>query len=378
MGRKQKWEKEFEAYDAAAENKKIDELSKKFESKTLKREENEELKKSMALRNNIKKVENIIEFKNHLELQRTIINKQIEFENLKNGQMQKGIETNKELEKELEEIQNKLDEVNGKLKAKNLSEEEKTKLSEEKTKLIAKRNINNQKFASNQQLLDVVKGKDEKVDLKKLEEEKNEIGIKISKCCFAGKLLMAGKSWEYIYAKSGEGKKYTSKDGKLTEKYSSKSEKIPEKQDSKSKQEELKEDELLEQVGKELGKNVKEINEEPKELAKQSEFQRKHPKLAKFVASFRNIFSRKNKKKETEKENRNEEKTEKEETKSERDEFLDYLKDISEKGMNEKFYEDAKEKLAQNKKKAYERESTKFGKDYAEMSYHEDENEKDI
>ena len=53
------------------------------------------------------------------------------------------------------------------------------------------------------------------------------------------------------------------------------------------------------------------------------------------------------------------------------------LKVVSEKGVDKVKKENAQQKFAENKKAAYIRETNKFGKDYADMSYKEDE-EKEI
>ena len=56
MGRKQRWEKEFEAYDKQAEIKKINELSAKFEEKSITRDEYTQLKKLISIYENVEKI----------------------------------------------------------------------------------------------------------------------------------------------------------------------------------------------------------------------------------------------------------------------------------------------------------------------------------
>ena len=113
---------------------------------------------------------------------------------------------------------------------------------------------------------------------------------------------------------------------------------------------------------------------EEKALVAQSKFEQKHPKLAKFFNSVKNIFNRKENKVEKNKEVE-EEKEVKEEIKSQRDEFMDYLKQVAEKGMEKQAEDTLKEKFAQNKKEAYKRETEKFGKNYADRSYNSKEND---
>ena len=55
MGRKQRLEKEFEAYDKQAEIKKINELSAKFEEKSITRDEYTQLKKLISIYENVEK-----------------------------------------------------------------------------------------------------------------------------------------------------------------------------------------------------------------------------------------------------------------------------------------------------------------------------------
>ena len=43
-----------------------------------------------------------------------------------------------------------------------------------------------------------------------MEEKRENIGIKIGKCCFVGRLLMVRKNWDDIQIKFTENQKYTS------------------------------------------------------------------------------------------------------------------------------------------------------------------------
>lgn len=413
MGRKQKWEKEFEAYDVMAETKKINELTRKFEDKSISKQEYEELKKSIAKYDNIKKVSNIIEVKKQLEADREKINKKIEEikKYQKNEESNKKIlEENKKLEEELNKIQEELSEVSNKLKENNLSEDERKKLENKKSELIEKKDKNNEKFVENQGKISTDTENKEIKDIKELEDEKNDIGKKISDCCFVGRLLMDGKNWEYIEVKYEQKmQKYTDKDNSLSSKVDS--QRRIQKEEKNEGKEEV--DETIKETEKEIGKEVEKINneeskidsekeEETVALTEQTEFQRKHPRLAKIFDSIKNLFNRKNSlkkemqyesiikeeipeeviKKEIDVEPKEvvnkeieKEETLKEETKVEktqRDEFLDYLKVVSEKGIDQVKKDVAKQKFEENKKAAYARETEKFGKEYAEMSYKEE------
>ena len=414
MVRKQKWEIEFEKYNEQEEILKINELSTKFEEKNITKEEYKELKKSYAKYKNIKKVANIIELKKQLETERKKLDKEIkelkqqEEDENKN---KKVIEDNVEgkLEEELNGIQQELADVLKKLKSNDLSVEDRKELEGKKTELMKKRDDNNKKFAECQKILS--SNKDNKItknkkDIKELEEKRENIGIKIGKCCFVGRLLMVGKNWDDIQIKITENQKYTSKDSKLNDKVKEESKKTDKEIDTTLKETDeqisndvksIKEDEKDEKEEKENTEKENTENEETS-LVKTTEFQEKHPRLAKIFAAIKKILPRKNKKQEniieqevkekiTEQESKENDTKQKEtnketdkeidkeiteETKTQRDEFFDYLKVVSEKGVNQANKDEAKAKLTEIKKAAYARETEKFGKEYAERSYKED------
>ena len=70
MVRKQKWEKEYEEYDKLAEAEKINEVSLKFDNKTITKEELKWFNEAVAKFKNVEKVANIIEYKEQLEERR--------------------------------------------------------------------------------------------------------------------------------------------------------------------------------------------------------------------------------------------------------------------------------------------------------------------
>lgn len=424
MSRKQKWEKEFEEYDEQNSAKIINELSTKFNEKSITKDEYTQLNKMISIYKNVKKVANIVELKNQLEEKRDKINKEIE--NIKKEQeleekIKKEIVPEEQLEEELNKIQEELSDVSKKLNSKDLSEDEKDKLEKQKIELLNKKEENNKKFVENRKNISKIEQKKDVKDIKKLEEEKNDLGIKISKCCFAGKMLMAGKNWDYIEIQYEKNKKYNSKDRKLAEKVSQQEKKEEqEKQDNIKieKQEKDETDKTIAEIGNEIGKDVEKIsqeryssienNEEIKALTKQSKFKEKHPRLAKIFDSIKNLFNRKNNEKDNKQDETIIEETpkvelKKEETpnieiqkdenskakvqrevikieeqkskKTDRDEFLDYLKVVSEKGMNQAKKDTTKQKFEENKKAAYARETEKFGEKYAKMSYKEKQTE---
>lgn len=377
MVRKQKWEKEYEEYDKLAEAEKINEVSLKFDNKTITKEELKWFNEAVAKFKNVEKVANIIEYKEQLEERREKINKEIEkVKEYQKGEenIKKSIENNEKLEKELNDIQNSLSYVSKKLQAKDLTEDERTELQEKRKNLISKKDLNNKKYAENQVKISKKSEGKELKNLKELEEEKENLGIKIGKCCFVGRMLMAGKSWQYIEVKYEQNRKYTDKHNSLTSKVDS--------QRNNKKEEKISENRILDETLTKIGKEVKKINNDEKKknskeqeqslaIVEQTKFQKKHPRLAKIFASVKNFFNKNKKVDDTEIDTFK--KVVEEVSHDKRDEFLDYLKVVSEKGIDQVKKDNAKQKLAENKKIAYTRETEKFGKDYAKMSYKESE-----
>lgn len=361
MKNKKEWEMKFERYDANAETKKIEVLTEKLNNKTITKEEYNELKKAETINKNIKQVANIIELKKELEEAQSKIKKEIAKINDEKKEHEKDEEIEKDdetLEKELNKIQAELEIVEKSLKNTNLKDNDRKKLEDKYKDLINKRDENNKLFVKNQRKGKENKKTDREVNLEELEKKSIELGVKIGKCHLAGRILMAGGTWNSIYVKNSKNQKYKAKNGKITEKFGK------------------------ETIGKtldQIGKNVSQImekqnpdNRKTKEetaLTITSKFEQKHPKLARFFNMAKNIFWRKDKKKV---ETQPTQDTENSETKSQRDEFIDYLKQVAENGkdgIKQQDKEAAKARLELKKKEAYERETNKFGKAYAEKSY---------
>ena len=240
------------------------------------------------------------------------------------------------------------------------------KLEDKYKELINKKDENNKLFVKNQDKVRNKKKSDKEIDLEELKKKSDELGVKIGKCHFVGRLLMAGKTWDSIYVEYNKNEKYKSKNEKITEKFGK--------------------DTINKTLGQ-IGKNVAQImeiqnvdNEKNKgetALTQPSKFEQKHPKLANILNKVKNIFKKKDKNKVKEQLAQD---TENSETKSQRDEFIDYLKQVAEKGkdgIEKQNREAAKERLEAKKKEAYERETSKFGKAYAEKSYTNESKEDD-
>ena len=206
--KKRKWERDYEEYSNSTElDEKISFLEYAQENNGLNnglnKEEYKELKKLIAIKENLPKVKNILELKDQLLAQKEEIQKEIaERQKLAkiNAECQKLDEEMKKLEEEkvtLEEgLKNnpeKKAEIQGKLKANQ-----------------AKINQNNKDFGDKQEILlkhkrqedeNAKQGKENKFKGKSTEELQNEvlqISSNISKCNLACNKLMQGYSWQSV------------------------------------------------------------------------------------------------------------------------------------------------------------------------------------
>lgn len=370
MGKKKEWERKFEEYDINAETKKIDVLTEKLNNKTITKKEYSELKRTETINKNIKQVANILEFKKELEEAQSKIKKEIAKINKdkKNNEKDEDVEKDDAtLEKELNEIQKELEIVEKSLKNTNLKENDRKNLEDKYKDLIHKKDENNKLFVKNQNKeMKKMKKNDKEVSLEELEKKSMELGVKIGKCHLVGRILMAGGTWDSIYVKDSKNEKYKAENGKITEKFG---------KDTVNK--------TLGQIGKNVAQIMEtqnvdnEKNKGETALTQPSKFEQKHPKLANILNKVKNIFKKKDKNKVKEQLAQD---TQNSETKSQRDEFIDYLKQVAEKGkdgIEKQNREAAKERLEAKKKEAYERETNKFGKAYAEKSYTNESKEDD-
>lgn len=394
MGEKRKWEVEFLKYNQFDEKDKIDQLKEKFNNKTITREEYDELKKKEKVFNNIFKVANINEFKNKLEDRRKeVIDEISKYEKFEKAQ----VEVLK-LEREMNEIQKRIENFTVILKDKSLAEEQRNKAENSYYKLLKACDENNKKFHNANKI--VIEGKGLKQDdLKKLKEEKQELNFKIGECNLAGKNLMKGYSWDSVRVASIErGKKFTANQ-KLSRKNenaktaTSKVEEFPMEEVSKKLMKDA--DEMADNGNKSALKKVfdgiknrfsskeKESNNEETALKKQSFFEKHFPTFTKMFKNIRAKFSYTdpNKQKNENKEMNNEVKENNTEN-IKREEFIDYLQRIAENGIYEveedkdERMKNARERLNQRKQEAYERETKKFGKEYAKKSLDNDGEER--
>lgn len=371
MGKKRSWEVEYEKYLNGDIDKLYDDLKIKLENKTISKDDYKQMQKIENVKANISKVTNILELRNHLQDKLKKLKdekKKIETLEAQEENIAKADKEAKKLEEELNKITGEKEKIQKDLKNPDLSADEKAKLEQNLVELDGKIKENNDKFSNNQKILD---GKNSNVSNKekfathKKSVEKDIIGVssKISKCNMVANNLMQGASWDSIDLKLENWKeRYTSKE-KIVEKVKGTSKEDVQKENTSKgidNEENIDLSQKIEATTEELLKEKEEDKDkEEKSLQEVSEFEKKHPRLAKIGKWFKDKWNkiRGNKNKE-EKDNKDEkgkveeEKTEQEETQSSdnnRDEFRQYLKDVAEKGMKQT----AREKLDAAKEKAY-------------------------
>lgn len=388
-----KWEKEYDDFKNGKMDMKIKNLEDKVNSnpRTADAKEYEEFKKLDKVRKNIDKVTNIIELRDKIQMDLdSIKDEQARRKTLNNANKEK-----EQIEEKLNEIIKKRDILQKKLKSE--TEKRKTKKvdndKETPEEMEAKKQLNqinvefdknNQQYISNQNVfLNNEKNKSPKltkISDENLEKKAFELSTKKSKCNFVANNLMKGLTWDSIEIQldtKWKDRKFKSKD-KLSEKIIKNDEKEVNADESKatSKEEEKKTDDSIEnledKIIKETEKNIKDSEKpEEKALAIKSDFAEKHPRLAKIGQWFKEKFAKEPEIEKNIPEDKKEDKNAEdiEENRGSDNEFKEYLKEVAEKGMEEL----KKEKLDEAKRRAHERETEKFGKDYADNSYNEDE-----
>ncbi|MCI8411089.1 MAG: hypothetical protein HFJ40_01300 [Clostridia bacterium] len=367
MGKK--WEENYSKYKNGEMDSMYVSLKEKIENKKATKEEYNEYKKIEKIKSNIPKVANIVELRDTFKKEYDDIKGELaRIENIKNARKEENA-----LEDELNKINEQISKVEKQLKRKDLNKDDKDKLEKEHTDLLNKRNDNNKKYQDVQKMFEDNRvAKNAKLNkmstIEELNKEAFELSTKISKCNMVANNLMQGLNWNTIELRldNWKAKKYTN------------SEKTSEKS---KKDNEIDLDALGQKIMNQTKKIIKDRennddididdidyidDKEEKGLTVKSQFDIKHPRLAKmkdwFKDKFRNITG-KNKSKEEKSENNEEQKVSKD------NEFKNYIRQVAEKGMDEVKKEQIEDKRRQLQKAAYKRETEKFGEDYAKMSY---------
>ena len=351
-----------------------------------------EVKKRTRIKDNIEKVNNILDLKKLLNDRLDKLNNELGVYEIAKSSIDnmKGITSDIEklktsMEKSEQDL-NKLYEEKNNLKAKlktvkaNTVEEQeiKDKINEVEGK-IGKNNSEYKKLLENMQAKEGLKGHEEenqkglakkiqKLNDKEIEKEKVEISSKISKCNFAINRLMEGYTYDSVELAldKWEDRSFKGKDTPIS--------KVSEKHREKDKNIDI------ESLSDKIIKNAEELTggDSENKLVEVSEFEQKHPRLAKITNWVKNKWNKFRGKDSKQPEQQKEEEKQ-ESSKDSHEDFKKYLREVAEKGLDTVKREEAQTKLEENKKKAYDREKAKFGKDYAEQSYHmQDDDEHEI
>ena len=269
------------------------------------------------------------------------------------------------LDKENEALMAKVAKIQKKLKSKDISAEDKKKLQEELQKTNMKCEENNETYVKTTEGLKQAEqknGKFEKFDKEDLKMMSNKLSIQSSKVNFYANRLMKGYSIEAIKVSD----KTTDWSMKAKGKEAEKTKNLKNATKKNGKIDLMTEEELAADVKKIMAEKKK---EEEKGMVKVSEFDQKHPRLAKIKNFFSNI---KNKVFNSKKKNEEAEKKEtKEQTIDKHKKFVKVLKDmdqyeifdVAEKGMDgikEDRMSEAKKKLMENKQKSAEESKAKY------------------
>ena len=377
--KKQKWEVLFEDYSSGNLDKKIKELednhSIEIKNKKDTKDKGESTKNYMKqkkqlenIKENLPKIQNLIEFKDKVSTTKNEIDS--ELKNRKN--LSNLTEEQEMLDKEIELIMSITEQLNQKLKSKDISDEDRKKIQEQLDKADKKRAENSDRYAKNSQELLNPKGKlgkFEKISNEDLEMMSSKLSIQLSKVNFYGNRLIKGYNIESIKASEKTSDWKMKALGKDAEKM------------SELRATAKNEKEIEKTTGKLITKDVE--KDEEKSMIEVSEFEQKHPRLAKIKKFFTNLRDKIHKTsdkddkgdeeeikegKEESKEGKEESKEGKEESKEEgisgnkHKEFVKILQnmdeyeiyDVAEKGLDgikEERMAAARQKLQENKEK---------------------------
>lgn len=390
---REKYKKMYEELKSGEKDQRLEELKNKIIEKTATQQEYKEAKRIEKAKENLVKVESVMKLQEKINAEASKVIGTINRINSKN-------KITEELDKKLVELEEELAKIEEE-KSK-MQEELKTATGENKAVLTVKIKEENKKIEENnskyqkalqsklniENTKDVELGKYDKMTMEELDEKQNDLRNKSARCDLVIVNLLKGRNLDDI---SVQLDNYQNRTFKCNEKLSNRR-KARKEDKTKDAEPEISDEELTE-IEKGLERETKKIeNKARKEtaLTTESEFAKKHPRLAKIGNWFKNIFSKKEKsgqavKNSPEKEAKiekdvNKDKAIEDIVNSNENDFKKYLKDITKNGydktVEEKAMEDIerrKEKLKQAKEQAYDREVAKLGKDYAEKSYHKDE-----
>lgn len=361
-----KWEEKYKELQSGKLDTRIGELQQKFDNKSITREELKEFEKAKKIKENMSKIENIAEYKEKLEGQ---------LKELKAEQDRR--KSLVDLEKEAKKLDGELSRLNfdravaeRELKTPDLSDNKRAEIQARLASVKEKMNKNQEAFSKNQLTIAATSkagGKLAELPDEELQAKRTNISTKISKCHMICGKLVEGYSWDSIdmQLEQWQDRKLTSK--KETAEKMRQSAKEDKKEKAERPDPEAKKEEKAplkrEGTGKERPiatpvpeakkdeKAEQKEDKEEKSLVEVSEFDKKHPRLAKIKnffkrmgQSIKNTFTDKEEDLEQlDKETESEEKKEpvsktidpEVKAKEEADDFRAYIKSVAEKGMRE-------------------------------------------
>lgn len=393
--KKEKWEIQFENYKNGSLDKELEELKSKYDNKEIDiKTYMKEQKRFEKIKANLPKIEHLVELRVELKDLKKEIEK--EFVNRENEKTSKTTENAmRKLDIENEALMINIDDAKKRLKDKNLSEKDRKDLEKKLSKDEEKLSKNNDKYlelnAKSKENSAPRQSQISKMSKQDLNKNYQKICMKLSRNNFYAKRLIKGYDIESVKKQDKEidwtARKYDIDIKKLIAK-GKEAEKMKALKET-AKEEPIVDNLMEEQIGNDVKKILeeRENNSDKEELAmvEVSEFEQKHPRLAKirkFLSNIKNkIFNKEEKedlqteKKTDEKENidKNEEKI----TNTPHKDFVKRLKDMSEyeisdvaeKGMDgikaERMIE-AKKRLLENKQKSAEASKAKYEQKFNE------------
>lgn len=428
--KKEKWEIKYESYMNGGLEKEENELTEKYEKKEIDvKQYRKEQKRFEKIKSNLSKVANLAELNKELkDLKSEIEDELLRRYNDKQADKQRE-ELDKKIEKsdkENEELLMKIEEAKNKLKDKTLSDADRKNIETQLNKDENKLKVNNDKFLELNEKRKNQKTISDKSELanmsdKDLKKNYQKISMKMSRNNFYAGRLLRGYDMEAIKVSDQKinwnDRKYDIDMKKLIAKGQN-AEKLKSLKETAKEENEKNIAREIKAAEESMGKDVSNIlkEEDAKKvtetaMAEVSEFDKKHPRLAKIKNFFSNIKNKIIKKEEHEEkkiskmpesqipfpnDNEKEEKVEKnvedkqkiDEEKvsqvqeSKRESFMKRLKnmdeyeisDVAEKGLDglkEDRYSKARKQLIENKLKSAEESKAKFETKFNE--YHKPE-----
>ena len=276
-----KWEKKYNVIKSAEFEKRLDELQLKFDSKSITREELKELESSKRKKENVQKVDNVLEYKSKLEEQLT----KVKAEEARRRKLSMTSKEMKRLQHELEGLKSRQEFVQKIIGKGNLPEQEKQDYREELIGLNEKINKNQDLYSKTYKDREEIEGSSEKLALLSDEELQGKIidvSSKISKCNMICGRLVEGYSWDSIDVKleNWQEREFRGEKGTLA-KMQRASEPVRES--------------ALSQLSTELGKAPAGRVEEhtnSTEMVEISDFDLDHPRIARIKNLFKNAARR--------------------------------------------------------------------------------------